>query len=218
MAPLDWRAALEGFSRVMKLVQLAARKDMVDEETIRSQLLKQGRLAYENELMLQAQRVGCPGRRPQLTNGPILSELNGIFDEHAKSIVNTYNYDLVAQIQVVRANVPRANRHTYAKRLRLWDSMRAELKDPVISQVTENVARSLAQEHFYIFNGHDGAAVLKPVTAVCPVCQGWIERGEVPMAEAMNHPPPYHVRCPHLWETHPDKRTQGQCEILWMGE
>ena len=63
-----------------------------------------------------------------------------------------------------------------------------------------------------------GYAVLEPRTAVCPVCQGWIERGEVPLRVAMNHPPPYHFRCPHLFVTYPELVAQDDCPLLWMGE
>jgi len=219
MATLDWRAAIDGFSRVMKLVHLAARYDMVDEGQIAAQLQVKGRIAYESELMIQAQRAGCPGRSAHLTNPAILAQLGEIYTAHAKSIVNTYNYDLATQIKVVRMAVPRANRFTYAKRIRDWDGARAQLKNPVISGVTDGVARSLAQEHFHAKNDTEGYAILKPIPAVCPVCQGWVARGKVPLDEALAHPPPYHPRCPHLWEIHTDKnRTPEECQLLWMGE
>jgi len=215
---LDWRARMEEFSPVMKLVHLAMRKDDVDEDETRTKLLKEGRRLFEDELTMQAARGGCPGRRGLLRNGPILTELNNVYTDHAKSITNTYNYDLAAQIAQIRQDVPTANRHVYAKRLRRWDEQRAELKTPVISQMTEAVARSLAQEAFYDHNGMSGYAELMPKTAVCPVCQGWINRGHVPLNVAMGHPPPYHIRCPHFWQTRPGQRTEDECRLLWMGE
>jgi hypothetical protein len=215
---LDWQAKVDGFSDVMKLVHLAMRRDPIDRDAVKADLLRMGRRAYESELMAQARRAGCPGPSAQLSNGPILSELNEVYEEHADSIVNTYNYDLTAQIQQIRQDVPRANRFTYANRLQRWDETRKDLKKPVIGQMTESVARTLAQQHFYQYNGYGGTAELQPKTAVCPVCQGWIDRGIVPLKVAENHPPPYHIRCPHSWYTTPDQRTPEECRLLWMGE
>lgn len=218
MPKLDWRARMDGFSRVMKMVHLAGRYDQVKEDQIKADLLRVGRRAYEDELNMQAKHAGCGGRSAHLTNGPILSQLNDIYVEHAASIVNTFNYDLAAQVAQIRQDVPRANRYTYSKRLQDWEQVRAELKDPVISQMTDSVARSLAQQHFVDHNGYGGTAELVPKPAVCPVCIGWVARGVVPLRVAQNHPPPYHIRCPHKWLTKPDKRTPEECEILWMGE
>lgn len=214
---LDWQGRVDEFSNVMKLVHLAMRRDFVDEEQIRTELLEQGRRAYEDELTLQAKRMGCD-RVGQLLNGPILSELNETYTQHAASIANTYNYDLAAQVEVIRREVPTANRHVYAYRLRQWDEVRAAFKNEQIGQVTENYARSLAMQHFYQYNGSVGTAVLQPGSAVCPVCQGWIDRGEVPLPVAMGNPPPYHPSCPHYWETAPGQRDTDACALLWMGE
>jgi len=216
--PRDWQAVVNESSNVMKLVHLAARYDVVDEGQIRADLLTQGRAAYQDELTVQAATVGCPGRTGQLSNGPILSELNDIYIQHAASIVSTYNYDLAMQIAHVREETPRANRHTYAARLRDWDTNRASFKQPQIAQMTEAVARALAQQHFHQHNGQTGVAVLEPTVAVCPVCIGWIARGEVPLPVALNSPPPYHINCPHYWNTQPQQRSAESCELLWMGE
>ena len=220
MAKREWQPVVDEMSNVQTLVHLAARYDSYDQERIKSDLLRAGRRAYESELAVFARRMGCPGRSGQLQNGPFLSELNEVYEEHAASIVNTYNYDLAAQINVIRADAPRANRHVYAKRIRDWDEMRDEFKQPQINQMTESVARARAQQHFHVMNNlHDAVAVLEPTTAVCPVCQGWIERGEVPIHEAMNHPPPYHPSCPHAWKLRrKGKLNPDECELLWMGE
>jgi hypothetical protein len=219
VAPRNWQAVVDEMSNVRKMVHLAARKDMLDVDHIRTVLVREGRKEYEAELGNLALQMGCPGRSGQLTNGPILSDLAEIFQAHAASIANTYNYDLARQINNLYEQNHRGNRHYYAAHLRGWDAIRKELKDPQIDMMTAGVAIAKAQEHFFQMNGDLLAiAVLEPTTAVCPVCQGWIERGEVPAWEAVSSPPPYHVNCPHTWRfKRADKLPTEQCELLWMG-
>jgi hypothetical protein len=195
------------------------RWDQIDEDQKRVELLAQRRRAYEDELTIQVGRVGCPGRVGRLGNGAILSQINEVCAKDAASIVNTYNYDLAVAILQIGAETPTANRHVYVARLWDWQAARAEWKNKDITQYTEISARALAQQHFYQYNGGImGYAVLEPGTAACPVCQGWIERGEIPLHEAQNHPPPYHVKCPHGWRTVPDRIAAEECPLLWMGE
>jgi hypothetical protein len=219
MGKLHWEGIVDQeFTRVQKLVHLAMRQDMVDEATIKTQLVRMGRRAYEDELTLMAASLGCPGRRGHLRNGPMLSELSEMYEGHAASIVNTYNYYLAMEIQRIREEYRAGNRHYYAKRLVEWDKGYWEWKRGQVAQVTEGSARSLAQVHFHEMNKIDGFMVLRPVEAVCPVCQGWVARGLVPIGEALKYPPPYHVGCPHSWVLVPAKVDQATCELLWMGE
>lgn len=216
--PRNWQAAVAELTDVQRLVHLASRYTIDDAERIRSELLRDRRRAYEDELTQQAARVGCPGRRGSLTSGASLTEINNMSKQDAESIVNSYNYDLAVAIANVGVTVRTANRNTYVSRLRDWHDTREEWKAKQIGQYTENSARSLAQTDFYQFNRDAvGVAELVPDDAVCPVCQGWIARGEVPISVATNHPPPYHVNCPHSWRTQPDKVAPDQCRLLWMG-
>jgi hypothetical protein len=207
-------------SRVQKMVHLARRYDDYDQEHQKTVLVRAGRRAYESELGSLAARAGCPGRSGQLTNGTMLSELNEIYEQHATSIVNTYNYDLALQIKALYEQNHRGNRYYYAYHLRTWHKVRSEMKETQIAQMTDGVARALAQQHFFQMNGSlQCVATLEPTTAVCPVCQGWIARGEVPVQEVMNHPPPYHVNCVHRWRVQRSEALPASsCELLWMGE
>lgn len=215
----NWQAVVDGLSNVQKLVHLAARMDMIDVERLRADLLRIRRRAYEDELTIQATRVGCPGRRGALGNNPSLTALSEASRQDAESIVNTYNYDLAAQIRAIGQDTPTANRHVYAKRLREWDEKRAAWKAKQIAQYAENSARAQAQRDFYRFNAAVlGVAVMAPTSAACPVCAGWVARGEVPLRVALNHPPPYHPNCPHVWVTKPERVARDQCPMLWMGE
>ena len=215
----DWHVLVDAMTNVQKLVHLAMRYDMVDQERIRGELLRVRRLAYEDELNIQAASVGCAGRKARLGNSPILSALNGMSERDAASIVNTYNYDLPIATRNIGIEVPRVNRYTYAARLRTWEAARSKWKTPQIEQFTELSARALAQVDFYKYNGElMGVARLEPRAAVCPICQGWIDRGGVPVRVAINNPPPYHPRCPHLFHITPKQVAKSECPLLWMGE
>lgn len=147
-----------------------------------------------------------------------MSELNDVCEEKAAGIINTYNYDLAGAIINIAAETPTANRNTYAKRLLEWEAKRLGWKKPQIALDLEMTGRKLAQQYFYFYNNLDGVAVLVPKKAVCPVCQGWVQRGEVPIREAMNHPLPYHPWCPHTFATRPLRWPKEECPVLWMGE
>lgn len=217
--PLDWHSVVNTMTDVQRLVHLAMRQDAIDEDRTRTELLRQARRIFEEELTIQAGRVGCPGRRGRLSNGPILTEINELCKTWATSQINTYNYDLAGAILSIAADTPSANRNTYTKRLQEWDASRQSQRGPLIAQYIEGAVRALANQHFYEQNGAAlGYAILQPSEAVCPVCQGWIQRGEVPLKVAMNNPPPYHFRCPHSFTIYPDKWSPDDCPILWMGE
>jgi hypothetical protein len=215
---LDWRSLVDGMSNVQKLVHLAARMDAFDEDQWRVDLMRQRRRAYEAELAVQAAHVGCPGRVGRVAGGAVLNRLNEMSRGDAESIANTYNYYLAAAIIRVGQEKPRANRFVYAKGVRDWSPGYWAWKRPQIDEMTDNTARAMAQQDFYRQNGAFGSARLLPTQAVCPICQGWVARDVVPLRVALNNPPPYHVNCPHVWETDPDRVAREDCPNLWMGE
>jgi len=203
-------------SAVGQLVYDAMAMGTSETESLRVEILRQRRRIYEDELNLQAANVGCPGRSARVGNGPVLTELNEMSASDAQSIVNTFNYDMAIAIANIRQTTPTANRVTYRARLRKWMAKRAGWKNNQIAIWTENSTRARAQQDFYRMNGTLGAATLLPQKAICPVCQGWINRGEVPLQVAINNPAPYHNNCPHLWDINPEKA--ANCALLWMGE
>ena len=215
--PRNWQAMVDDLSDVGKLVHLAMRQDPYSIARVKNELLRDRRRYYEAELTDQARRVGCPGQVGRLTNENILSELNLESARDAASIVNTYNADLASAIRYIRAETPTANRYVYAKRLGAWEQKRASWKNTQIAQYTEGSARSKAQQDFYQYNDNFGIAELVPKRAVCPICQGWVDRGEVPLRIAKNNPPPYHPNCPHNWSIRPERTPPDQCRYLWMG-
>lgn len=214
----DWQSVVAQLTDVQKLVHLAMRMDSTNVEQLRGTLLKQRRLAYEDELVIQARRIGCGNQMARLVAGPALNRLNDMSKRDAESIVATYDYDLAFAIRTIGNEVPTANRHVYASRLSQWEASRASWKNQQVAEFTENSARAMAQQDFYDQNRPNGVAVLLPKSGVCPICKGWIERGRVDARVATHHPPPYHPNCPHVWDFNWDKFSREQCEILWMGE
>jgi len=216
---LDWRPLTASMTRVQALVHLAARYDSVDEERIRADLLSIRRKAYNDELEIQAGKVGCLGLRGRLSNGNILSALNDVSKADAVSIANTYNYYLALEIIRARQANIYGNRYYYAKWIREWQPTYWAWKDRQILTTTVATARKMALQDFYTYNGGImGTAKLEPRTAVCPICQGWIARGVVALRVALNFPPPYHISCPHFFTVRAKHVTKEDCELLWMGE
>lgn len=213
----EWTTIVNDMSPVQKLVHLAMRYTAEDSERIRAELVRARKRAYEDELTMQAARVGCPGRRGSLQGGQSLTQLNDMSKADAESIMSSYNYDLAGAVSNIAAETPSANRNTYAKRLDAWDNKRNGWKISQIAQYAEGSARSLAQQDFYRLNSIQGMAELRPVSAVCPVCKGWVARGKVKMEVALNNPPPYHPNCPHLFRTDPGRVPPDECRLLWMG-
>jgi len=190
-----WPQMMGDLAPVQTLVHLAYRMDAVSASDLRAKMLRRLRDIYESEITIQAALIGCRGQRGNVGAGPVLSQLNSMAETAANGIVNTFNRDLVYALQSIKADIPRANRHIYANHLGRWEQKRSEWKEPQIALSVEGNARSLAQQHFHQFNGSYGSATLTPKRAVCPVCQGWVNRGEVSMSVALNNPPPYHPSC-----------------------
>lgn len=189
------------------------------QSAIRSDELQRIRIvAFNSEIGNQNYAVGCFARGGYLTNPDIITSLKRDSDKDAAGIVNTFNYDLAAAIIRIGEEHPKLSRYKYGDYLIDWRRQRDAVKGPQIAQYTESDARAKAQTEFYRRNWQlIGTARLEPTSAVCPVCQSWVARGEVPMAVAINNPPPYHLRCPHFWVTNPKKVLPGGCAKLWNG-
>lgn len=215
----NWREVVDQMTDVQKLVHLAVRMDQQHEEAYRSELLKSRRREYEAALTDLANAVGCD-REGRLQEGSILTELNNASKIDAGSIVNTYNYDLAHAIIQISNDVPTANRNTYAKRLREWETSRGEWKNQQIALNTHLTTLGKAQREFLENNTNiDAEAILEgPDPAAEAICQGWLNRGRVPIQTAINNPSPFHLGCPHPWKILPLGQVEpGGCDDLWLG-
>ena len=216
--PLNWQVLVSAMTNVQKLVHLSARYDEVDEARITAGLLGMRRQAYNDELTIQAQNSGCHGLTGR-AGATVIEALEAQSKRDAASIANTYNYFLALEIVRAGERQPGGNMEYYARAVAAWMPTYWAYKDSQIVTATDGSARAKAQQDFYIHNENvKGVAKLEPRSAVCPVCVGWIARGLVPLRVAMNNPPPYHVNCPHIFDTRPDTLPREACPLLWMGE
>lgn len=219
-SPIDWQNQVYQMTDVQKLVHLAMRFDGVDQDQLRSQLVKTRQRVYQDELGLQAARASCSGRQGRLTTGQSLSDISRESELDAESIISTYNYDLGRAIQKIAEDNPSANRNTYAKGLKEWHTQRDKWKVNQIAQHTEATARSRAMGDFYKHNDIEVMARVEPRTArgkSCD-CAYWIGVGDVPFELTQSAPMPQHPNCPHYWVTYPKQVKQGDCAELWLGE
>jgi len=226
MATLDPQTIVDQMTLMQRLIYNVADWGRVKISRLQSEILSMRVKAYNDELTIQAQHSGCAGRAGRLTNADITERLSQDSQRDAESIANTHSYFLAVEILrvgetptgLVRRVLPVLRVPEYAKAVKAWSESYWSFKKPQITMMTDNSARAKAQQDFYIQNrGVAGTAKLEPTTAVCPICQGWIARGIVPLRVALNNPPPYHQNCPHIFSTRPDKVSAEDCPLLWMG-
>ncbi len=199
------------------LVHLAMRMDSVDEQAYTTMIFKSMRTSYEDELTRQAAAIGCPGRVGRLREGQELSELKRIAQEHAASIVRTFNYDLAQAIIAIRIENPRANRNYYAKRLTEWARNRAAWKDKQIALMTVQIGRQRGREAFVLNNPVTGKAYVFPKTAAEHECQHMIDTEPHPLETVYQKPFPFHYNCVHGYKIVYSRIPKGECALLWMG-
>jgi len=213
----QWEPIVDDFSKVMKMVHLAMRRDPVDVEQIYAEIFREKRDAYEDGMTIQAANAGCPGRRGT-TPPDVMKEMSAQAHTEAAGIANTYNYDLALSIRAIRVDVPKANRFTYAKRLAAWEATRDEWKSKQISLWNQMQWQDRATADFLSHNPqiNKGWARVEPRgRAVCKICQYWVKRGRVELSETRNQKWPAHLNCPHYWDTHPKGKVN--CDELWLG-
>lgn len=215
--PAQVQLAVDQLSNVGKLVHLAWRQDSVAQQDIAGIIFRRLRDTYEDEMTRNAERVGCGGQRGLLQEGPAMSELRATADEHAASIVRTYNLDLSRAIAAIRTETPTANRNTFSSRLQEWESARAQWKDGQIGLMTYSTGAQMAKSDFTRLNNLSGTAEVIPKTAAEERCQALIDAGEVSIRVAEENPFPLHFNCIHEWILHPEKVLAGECRYLYMG-
>jgi len=221
MTRLNWQklVASDDYSPVMKLVHLAARMDTTNEEAYRGEMVRTRRDTYEQTLTKLANDSGCE-QAGRLGEGEILSELNEQSVSDARSIVNTYNYEMATKVANIRQDVPRANRHTYAARLRTWENERSSFKDTQIAINTNLTARQAAQRDFQKNNDVEiTVELVGPSPAAEEICQAALDMGRVPLSIANEIPMPAHLNCVHVWADEQAKKLkEADCNELWMGQ
>ena len=92
--PLEWEPLLQNMSAAQRMIHAQARLDSVDVQRIRAELLALRLQAFNDEIMLQAEALGYPDQRGDLTDEYLLAELDAQSERDAESIANTFNYFL----------------------------------------------------------------------------------------------------------------------------
>lgn len=213
----SWEASRPGRMNVRLLVHLAMRMDAVDEQAITTEVLREKRQAYEDELTAQAAKVGCRDRQGIMDETMLKSAHEQSVTE-GTGIVNTYNYDLANAINTIHDQIPSANRNTYSKYLLEWHSARSQWKDPQISLHNRMEWRAKAVDDFTRMNNVEGYAVLVPShPASCAICKRLAgKRMRIQDAQRFIQEWPPHLNCIHHWEVKPTG--DMRCEDLWVGK
>lgn len=215
--PAEVRRLIGDLSDVGKLVHLAWRMDSVDEQEISGTIFKAMRRSYERKMTEMARRAGCGQRRGLLDEGQTLSNLRQTANDHAASIVRTYNAALARQIQAIRDEVPTANRNLYSARLRRWDNARAGWKESQIALMSYQEGTDLATREFIQFNPQvEQEFRAQPRTAAEPECQALVDAGTVDAEFVQANGFPLHVNCVHEWELQPTEA--DDCNELFLGQ
>lgn len=217
------RRPTEPGPRVMARLLFSMRAE--DEAAIRRLLLDQARREYGAAIAAEARRLGYNIGSVRVTDPKLLKELNERAKFAAHSIRRTYNKDLDREIARIHRESPRANRHTYAARLKRWDQRRAEWKNHQIGVTEMGQAVNRARGDFYERNGIAAVARVVPRTAVCMVCAGYVGMGDMSVAEGRALELPVHVNCDHEIEydysavTSPLELpgTLPALDVLWTG-
>lgn len=196
--PLQWEPIVSDMTNVQKLVHLLFRKTPDNVEQEREFILKHNRIAYEMTLEEEARSWGCIPGRAHLREGRELRRINERAQRSAKSIVNTYNYDLSKAILAIGADTPTANRYVYANRLALWEIEREKYKRRQISMAETFWGINQAKEDFYQRNVLlEPKAEVVPATTVCPICAEYVRGNPYPSIEELYRRVnlPAHVNC-----------------------
>lgn len=218
----NWRAEVDQMTDVQRLVHLAAREVADDERAWRNRIFADVRGEYESALRHEVQAVGCldPGR-VVLQEGAELKAVAERAAESARSIVNTFNYDLARAIRQIGQEAPRANRYVYEHRLSVWQAERKEGKDQQITDAELGWAVNRAKEAFHQYNAEIAArAEVVPYPTACPVCAEYVAGNPYGSMDELYRRCvlPAHIGCPHHGRPLLDRKlTREECAGLWIG-
>ncbi len=210
-----WRSLVSTFSPVMQLIHDAMRMNSADTRAMTDELFKARKVEFNDAVSDYVSQLGCGGvsdLRAQVE----LKFLREDSERDARDITNTHNLDLAKTIEKIKTSVPTANRATYTKGLREWESRRRLWKNTQIALWTTMNTRDQALKSFAFHNNLKPEVELMPKLAKEPICQGWVNRGKVTFEIAVRNPSPYHLNCVHFWK--PDfVGIEKDCSNLWKG-
>jgi hypothetical protein len=187
-------------------------------------IFKTAREAYDAALTASIKEIGCDGQG-RLTGGPELKALKERADWAAQRVANTYHRDLMRIIDAAEAQwnaqygSPKGmTRAWLAVQVKEALDKRWEWKEPQIAITEKAFAVDNARLDFWNNNQISGEVRVRPVAAVCKICQGYVDRGWVSLQDAKREfTLPVHVNCPHILIMRPIGDTVPKCNELWRG-
>lgn len=229
-ASLDPDPLVEEMTDVQRRVYRAARATAAVVTLWREAIYQHNSRVYQRTVQSLLSSVGCGGS-PVEVSRPSRGALAEASRMSAGSIANTYNYDLARAILSIGAATPTANYRTYRSRLfgdtansiypglRNWAAQRAELKAPQIGRTETGNTVNAAIELFYSNNPQlDAQAELRPLQAVCPICQAAVANNPYPNVEAVYAAGnwPAHIGCIHYPQL-TGRIMARDCAEVWRG-
>lgn len=194
-----------------------------DERELADDLFGRARDVYEetlDDLIASVNRTGS-GR---LTDSGELSALKDHARQSAASIRATFNRDLLRALEHSvdewvsnHDSTEGMNRAWLAKQVREWEAARSEWKSAQIAITEDTATIDRARAEFFARNPMQGKARVLPDDAVCAICQGYVARGWVSLAQSDAFTLPVHPNCPHWVEVEVTGEAPPDDE-LWRGE
>lgn len=202
-------------SDLIRIMALLYRMNAADIQTLSQELLDARKRAWQSALAEEVRAFGCQ-KTPRAPSGRDLNELKAMSLEDAQSIAQTWNRDIERQLEQIYQTNPRANRHTYIKRMREWEAKRAAWKNAQIALNTTQQTHNYARSRFFQENGLRGSYyIMTGPTPVCRECTQIMAMGILPEAFVQRKPCPRHVNCTHQYSL--VTRPQIACDELWVG-
>lgn len=203
-------------TQLTQTISLLYRMTDSDRRQLSEHLLNARKAAWSTAIRAVAAEHGCNQAQPSAPRREDLAELKRQSDEDAASIVETWNRDVMAQVEKLYAANVRGNRTYYTSNLERWDAERQAWKLPQIALNTDTVTTAYARRQFYAANGLRGAQwIFTGAPPTCLQCVELFAAGVVDQAFVDAHPAPAHINCPHQWK--PVQPERIDCGEMWVG-
>jgi hypothetical protein len=208
-----------------RFVFLAFSYTLQDQKELGRVIFEEARRAYDEALTASIAEVGCSGPG-HLTGGLELKALKERSLWAASKIADTYNKYLDGLVGNLVQEWKENHGGTEEGLTRLWLAKqtkealekRWKWKQEQIGITEKAFAVDRARLDFWRRNAIEGQVRVLPTEAVCEVCQGYVDRGWVPLQEAeQTFELPAHPNCPHYLIMRALEDTIPPCDELWRG-
>jgi hypothetical protein len=201
-------------SPVIRRIFEAYRMDESDIVSLYERLERQLTSVYRQTIQRNLIKYGCQ----KTVTGPDAQSTRWIQAKARKDsegISNTFDRELMSQIQKVRAKNKRANRFQYIRELDAWIAKRNGYKVASISLNTLTAAREYAAQRFRHENNINTRMRFVGPPPVCRKCIKLFGLGAVSVETADRYGDSQHGGCPHRWEELVIRKID--CSTAWTG-